>query len=212
MNNQLYISAIRFPADSVPAAIASQDFYRNHCLVYSAFPNKEAAIAARVLFRFDLEDEIGYLYVQSKAPPDWSRLTKANIKLDIIGPLPYEIPKGDRFQFRLLARPTYRIGKKDNPQKGERRYLIAETEQREWLDRKAKTHGFVVENCLLLNRIWYDSKNPETLPNGNLKPLHSVQFDGILSVTEREKFEEAVRNGIGTQKAYGFGLLSLAPI
>ena len=37
-----------------------------------------------------------------------------------------------------------------------------------------------------------------------------VRFNGLLQVTDPEKLMQAVRNGIGPAKAFGFGLLSLA--
>jgi len=40
--------------------------------------------------------------------------------------------------------------------------------------------------------------------------LGAVRFDGVLVVTDPHKLREAVANGIGQQKAFGFGLLSLA--
>jgi CRISPR system Cascade subunit CasE len=38
-----------------------------------------------------------------------------------------------------------------------------------------------------------------------------VLFEGVLRVNDPAKLIEAVRNGIGSAKGYGFGLLSLAP-
>ncbi len=40
--------------------------------------------------------------------------------------------------------------------------------------------------------------------------LDGVTFDGVLEVTDADKFREALRNGIGSGKAYGFGLMSVA--
>jgi CRISPR system Cascade subunit CasE len=39
-----------------------------------------------------------------------------------------------------------------------------------------------------------------------------VVFDGRLRITDRGRFLEALRAGIGTGKSYGFGLLSVAPL
>ncbi len=39
----------------------------------------------------------------------------------------------------------------------------------------------------------------------------SVLFDGDLVVLDKMLFLEALSGGIGTGKAYGFGLLSIAP-
>lgn len=37
-------------------------------------------------------------------------------------------------------------------------------------------------------------------------------YDGIFSVTELDKFKEALRTGIGHGKVMGLGLLSVVPI
>lgn len=207
---ELYISAIRFPRESKPAATASHDFYANHQLVYMAFPSKAIATAARVLFRFDLEGDYGYLYVQSKVQPDWSRLPEA-IRKYVSGPVPLVIPQAEQFRFRLLAKPSWRPARGNANRKQTRITLKKESNQIAWLKRKGAKNGFKIVSCRLLERVWSDTKTNERLPNGNPKPLYAVQFDGILQVTDREKLLDAVANGIGPQKAYGFGLLSLTP-
>ena len=40
----------------------------------------------------------------------------------------------------------------------------------------------------------------------------AVRFDGVLVVTDRAAFKTTVANGIGSGKAFGLGLLSLAPV
>jgi CRISPR system Cascade subunit CasE len=40
----------------------------------------------------------------------------------------------------------------------------------------------------------------------------SVRFEGVLEVRDADRFREALANGIGPGKAYGFGLLSIAPV
>ena len=41
--------------------------------------------------------------------------------------------------------------------------------------------------------------------------LVSATFEGILTVTDEEKFRETLVMGIGRKKAYGFGLLTIIP-
>lgn len=211
VNAPIYISAVRFPAHGDAAATASRDFYMLHKLVYMAFPTKADATAARPLFRFDVEGDHGYLYVQTTQEPDWSRLPQA-IRDQVTGPIPYEIPQGRRLRFRLLAKPSFRIGRKESPFKGFRTSIVAPERQMDWLRRKGEEFGFQIEQCDLCERVWHDSKKNESLPNGDPKPLYATLFDGVLVVTHPDKLREAVRNGIGPQKAYGFGLLSLAPL
>ena len=40
----------------------------------------------------------------------------------------------------------------------------------------------------------------------------AVRFDGFLRVTDAGAFRETLTRGIGSGKAYGFGLLSVAPV
>ena len=42
--------------------------------------------------------------------------------------------------------------------------------------------------------------------------LRSVRYEGILEVTEPDKFRNTLLRGIGPAKAFGFGLLSVAPL
>ncbi|MBI2426160.1 MAG: type I-E CRISPR-associated protein Cas6/Cse3/CasE [Candidatus Hydrogenedentes bacterium] len=208
---ELFITAIHVPADSEFSAVASWDYYKIHQLVSKGYTNPRNA---RILFRFDIEGDAGILFIQSRSEPDWSPLDPSLRSL-IVGPRKLDLPllePGIRLRFRLLARPSKRVGDKLSQYRGRRRPLITEQEQRDWLDRKAEAHGFSVEQCILSERVWYDSKKGDTLFNGMPKPIVGIQFDGTLAVARPIIFREAVSSGIGSQKAYGFGLLSIAPV
>ncbi len=47
---------------------------------------------------------------------------------------------------------------------------------------------------------------------GRRSKLVAVDFSGMLTVTDRDAFMYAFNNGIGTAKAFGFGMLMLQPI
>lgn len=47
--------------------------------------------------------------------------------------------------------------------------------------------------------------------SGQGQRLRSVRYDGTLSVTDPVKFHQTLCSGIGPAKAFGFGLLSIAP-
>ena len=42
--------------------------------------------------------------------------------------------------------------------------------------------------------------------------FYGVQFEGVLRVEDTKKFEYVLKNGIGSGKAFGFGLLTIAKI
>jgi CRISPR system Cascade subunit CasE len=53
----------------------------------------------------------------------------------------------------------------------------------------------------------------ETFVKKNKKGKHiTVDFGGVLEVKKRERFKQAFLEGIGTAKAFGYGLLVLQPI
>ena len=46
-----------------------------------------------------------------------------------------------------------------------------------------------------------------------MRGLHStVDYQGVLTVTDPIRFHEAFTRGIGSAKAFGFGLLVIAPL
>jgi CRISPR system Cascade subunit CasE len=137
---------------------------------------------------------------------------------------------GQRLRFRLRANPSKRVAQKDERlgavMAGKRVGLASEVEQLRWLIRKAEAGGFTIPGE------WVDAKHPETdepilLPNfrvdvvpegreRNGKPGHAgeflaVRFEGILVVTDPEALRATVAAGLGPGKAFGFGLLSVAP-
>ncbi len=79
----------------------------------------------------------------------------------------------------------------------------------EWIKRKGDQGGFTVVEA-----------TPRTFSRGreyferNGRPgLHSaVESQGMLTVTDPAKFHETFTRGIGSAKAFGFGLLVIAPI
>lgn len=53
-----------------------------------------------------------------------------------------------------------------------------------------------------------DRKNPTN--RNQQKQFSAARFDGLLRITEMKAFSEALENGIGPAKGFGFGLFSLA--
>jgi CRISPR system Cascade subunit CasE len=210
-----------------------------HRTILSAFPqaNKEQGGARAefgVLFRADANSHSGRitLLVQSQTEPDWSQLPKDYLLDDfdeLENPAVKRVDKsydalseGMRLRFRLRANPTRRlpllIENRVGKERGKRVEIFGEEDQLDWLRRKGEQHGFRLLAACVNPNVVNARANPEGKIIGwrehSQPPMKfgSALFEGELEVVNAEAFREALRNGIGSGKAYGFGLLSVASI
>lgn len=207
-----------------------------HRTVMSAFPSGpgtgDARSALGVLYRVE-EQRSGAvtLLVQSKVPPDWSALEVGYLQgmgEDTDNPACKAVDQqyralhaGDVLTFRLRANPTRKIDTKTGidgrRRNGKRVELCREEAQLEWLRRKGEQAGFELLSVRANPHVPNVRAVPGTKVTGK-RPgngagaltLASVLYEGILRVTDGEKFRRALEQGIGPGKAYGFGLLSVA--
>jgi len=92
---------------------------------------------------------------------------------------------------------------------------------RKWLDRIGTGRGFRVldeqASPLLMEAVHTIVRNPGKERGGSNqdkateKRYNSGLFEGQLVCTDPDRLRDAVINGVGHSKAFGFGLLSLAP-
>ncbi len=172
--------------------------YNMHRTLARAFAPDEARPPARFLWR--LEEGPPAVLVQSAAEGDWAALAAQpgylargleakHVSRERL------VEAGRRFAFRLLANPTVcRAGK--------RFPLIREEAQTAWLERQGAQHGFVVLSAAVTGRSRSVHKNIVAA---------RVRFDGVLQARDPGQLREALTAGIGPSKAFGCGLLSLAP-
>jgi CRISPR system Cascade subunit CasE len=188
--------------------------YKLHQLVMHGFPDGVTRETANVLHRLEVEADNAILLIQSDIEPDWCR-----IHSDLLLPVsPFDpisnpavrkveginVPNGRILQFRLVANPTRRLSSGKGNKPGPRVALYKETDQLEWLQKKGAVHGFHLLDVQISHAQKQTDKRRDLT-------LHTVQFDGRLQVTDPDKLLAAVQRGIGPAKAFGCGLLSLAP-
>lgn len=186
-----------------------------------------------ILHRLDINPRLGkaFLLIQSEREPDWDFLPEDyadEIECKEVGQNYLAIENGMNLIFRFQANPTKRIGKSDPVAKDKfkpsdqrknrpRVELRTDEERTDWLVRQGERNGFQIGNLKIdpavRNVISAKEGKIEFKKPGKANPLTfgSVVFEGVLMVTDAEKFREALINGIGQGKAYGFGLLSVAP-
>lgn len=180
------------------------------------------------------------LFIQASLCPDWSKLQDdylADTNGEIENPACKSVAEqyssikpGTPLAFRLRANPTRKIdtktGSDGKRRNGKRVELRREEDQIEWLRRKGEQAGFE----LLASKISPGVPDMRAVPEPGLGKvtgrrasareggkirlvtLASVLFEGHLRVTDSGKFlNVSLAQGIGSGKAYGFGLLSIAP-
>lgn len=204
------------------------DPYQLHATLCRAFSGPEEKCAANV-FLWRLEPETsreGYprALTQSRSIPDWRRigvkdwLADSDPPIDLVNRLKLDsLTVGRRFRFRLRANPCV-------TRDGKRLGLLRTEEQEAWLQRKGVQHGFSLPGLPSLypadqaeeKRVDVQISHEQMLRgkqhSGNPVRIFSVQYDGILSITDTDKFRQTLQTGIGHGKVMGLGLLSIAPI
>jgi CRISPR system Cascade subunit CasE len=195
------------------------DCHDLHRTLLAAFPQARSEAARAefgLLFRLDTgRDGSAAVLVQSLHEPDWTRLPEGYLREPAASKPVAAIYDGllanQRLTFRLRANPTKRlpilIENRKDKERGKRIELRREEDQLAWLVRKSGEHGF----RLLGARV-----HPEQKAMGERggKPLAFgvALFEGELEITDAARFRQTLTEGIGSGKAYGFGLLSVAPV
>lgn len=219
----LYLSRLLLNPSDARVRRDLGNIYELHRTVMSGFPETMPA-GERPLFRLEEDrDERPLLLVQSRTEPRWDGLPAGYLMpASPFDPLanPAVKPIAPAFRpeqwlrFRLRANPTKKESREGRRQ-GRRVAIVREEAQLAWLGRKAEAGGFRFRlNDVRVNdagrEFGWTRKGPD-LDRGHALELHIVQFEGILQVTDPDRFAATLNAGIGSAKGFGCGLLSLAP-
>lgn len=162
-------------------------------------------------------DRLAFLILSTRPPEDRHRL----FELDPPKPWAPVLRPGDRLGFSLRANPVVserRAGERGKRQDvvmralhqvppgeraGARATMVAE-KGREWLAAQGRRHGFELDEALradgyLRRRVVREVGGPVVFA--------TLDFDGVLTVSDPASFVTAVRAGFGKAKAWGCGLM-----
>ena len=182
------------------------DSYAWHKALWTAFPGKDGQ-ARQFLFRIDdKRQHFRVLLMSPERPvlPNWGLWETKKISATFL--------KHDRYLFQLRANPTVKriVQKEDGGEKknGRRTAIYDEPGLRAWIDRKAAQSGFAIGDCSIAPPMENFFINKQRKRGKHC----SVNFHGMLRVTDHGCFARAFHQGIGSAKAFGFGLLMLQTI
>lgn len=131
------------------------------------------------------------------------------------------VTAGERYRFRLMANPVRKVAtipkkhrdRPDQPGRHGRRVPVSPESFGEWLAVQGRRHGFRLVEPLektLSIQAGYVYVNKKRDSGGGHR-LRSVRYEGLLEIVNEDQFRTALLSGIGPAKAFGFGLLSIAP-
>jgi CRISPR system Cascade subunit CasE len=119
------------------------------------------------------------------------------------------IPEGflehEHYGFETTINPTKR-----DQQTGKTVAIRGRENLLPWFLKKAPSLGFEIQADSL--EIRHAGVQTFDLGEGKIVTHNSALFVGKLKVTDRKKFQESFRKGIGRAKAFGFGLLQIVPL
>lgn len=201
------------------------DCQRLHTTLLSAFPDRAGAARREfgVLYRVDSIEGQPVVLVQSSIAPRWDSLPSKYLtgppRCRDMEDVYSHLRRDQRLRFRLRANPTKRIAHQTDKDgkvwDGKRVQMFREEDQRDWLHRKAEGGGFALNTVRLhpsVPKVQVASEGSLTGKRGDRRIFFgSVLFDGELTIVDTSLFRETLQTGIGSGKAYGFGLLSIAP-
>lgn len=186
-----------------------KDSYAWHQKAWEAFPNRETENRNFLTRVDDINSGFRLLILSATAPTrpswcptaQWQTAQMADSFLDC-----------EQFQFSLLANATEKKVVRDHngerKKNGKRVPVVGEEKLRNWMLRKANQHGFTIAHTQLritpMPRQYFMKKGKSGLHT-------ATNFQGTLKITDKEKFSLALTQGIGTAKAFGFGMLCLSP-
>lgn len=186
--------------------------YLLHKKIWQLFPGKDDEKRS-FLFRVENMGQIGvqHILLQSSFQPkpadgDLLLLKSKEVKFD-------SIQNGRSYKFLLRANPTKKIrdkGGKTTNQGKVRVPIIDEDEIIAWLNRQFEDIAEIKAVTLAQQDLLYFQKNNENQKHTG--KIQTVTFSGILTVTNVELLVNRIKEGFGTAKAFGCGLLTLAII
>lgn len=205
----MYLSRVALDIKKYESMKALYNLERLHGMVERSFLGGRQ----RNLWRLDRLGGQDYLLLLSPLPP------QTNAVPDQIGyassvwetksydKLLSRIAEGSKWYFRLTANPTIAT-KMKKEKRGKVKAITVVHKQKEWLMRQGTNKGFNLQDTQfdVVQSEWRTIKK-----SSKEIQILAVTFEGLLTVTDKEAFCDTLVSGLGREKAYGMGLLTVVP-
>lgn len=193
---------------------------RMHAAVEASFaPDTSAEGILRPLWRIDRQSDRTALLITSPTEPDLTHLVEqAGWQTgELWQTRPYEalltnLSVGQSWHFRLTANPTY-AGRKDGWADTKPRGHTTVKQQEAWLLSRCERAGFTIPDGPSGEHQLHvvEREMVRFAKGGHRVSLAKATYEGHLTVSDAELLRAALTRGVGRAKAYGCGMLTLAP-
>lgn len=184
-----------------------------HSWVEDSFPEDKGANRQRKLWRVDNIYGKDYLLLVSPEKPDLHILEKYGVEgtaetKDYTSFL-QSLKKDGIYRFKADLNPVHSIFEKGSD-RGKVVPHVSEKHQKAYFFKKMEKHGFYCaeDEVIITSR--------ESLPfkrkGQKYVNLVKVTYEGVLRITDVEKFVQALTEGIGRKKAFGCGMITVVPV
>ncbi len=204
----MYLSRIPLDVSRRKTQVAMVSPNKIHGAVEEAFPERQD----RNLWRIDTLRGKSYLMIVSAEKPELSGIAaQFGFENDCGESKEYDrllkrIEKGSIWHFRLVANPVHSIAR--GKKRGKVVAHTSEKYQLGWLENQAAKKGF----CILPDQVRVASSDWKIFSRKNSPQkvkILEVAFEGMLRVEDADIFRDTLVSGIGREKAYGMGMLTI---
>lgn len=189
----------------------------------------------RVLWRIDHNSAAEtLLYIASPDRPDLTHLqeqagwpTTGTWDTRNYADFLQRLADGQTWAFRLTANPVHDVRTRDDQERTKRTAHLTPRHQVTWLAKQQMRSGFALLERPVERRVLAEGDEYEVMVH-NRRGLSFVKnrqssgetpvtlatatFDGRLRVTDADALRRTLTSGLGKAKAYGCGLMTLAPV
>lgn len=216
----MYLSRAILRPDSVSREEVSRLLrgeYGIHAMIWELFadsPNRFRDF----LYRFETDGGLPRIYTVSERAPA-ADTDIWNIDTKIYNP---DLTEGQSLRFSLRANPV--ITRHDENKKHQRHDVVMDYKRQKkkqvaqseaiqeagsaWISSRGERLGFSVESVIAGG---YRRRTFQKT-NGSKMTIATLDFDGVLTVTDPDRFIQSLYSGIGPAKGFGCGLMLVKPI
>jgi CRISPR system Cascade subunit CasE len=188
-----------------------------HAAVESCFPPEAnpADGAGRLLWRVDRSPKHTHLYIVSATKPDprviieqagWPAADTVGYDTRDYSELLAQLRPGSQFAFRVEVNAMRSPRELHGDHRSKKVPVHGDDNLIEWLTSRGDTSGATFTAVRVISNTRDDVRRESHSPI-----LNRTTLTGTLTVTDADKFRATLTSGIGPSKAYGCGLMTLAP-